>query len=246
MLRPARCGRILHESAVAWHRRIGVSFGLVFERFRRRFPRVCLHCLSATNVTLVGETLQEERPDGRRKQRYRRILTTPHPHSSGSHMSCPARRVSICWVYSCCRVYSCMFLSVILSLEQSFPCRVSCSLRFSNRSRGSAHLCRCRSVADAATGREVGDWWGQRLMLRGNREQPRPRCGWSKIDMLERPDRYESRRKRPFLLESSGSFGYDRGLRSDKWAIPVEGVRKEETSGTFLDRRRYGVCRTLL
>ena len=69
------------------------------------------------------------------------------------------------------------------------------------------------------TEREVGDSSGQGLLLRGNREQPRPGGGWSKIGTLERPGRHESRRKRPFSLESSGSFGYDRGLRSDKWEI---------------------------
>ncbi len=58
-------------------------------------------------------------------------------------------------------------------------------------------------------------------MVRGNREQPRPGGGWSKSGTVERPDRYESRRNRPFALELSGSFGYDRGLISDKWEIPV-------------------------
>ncbi len=36
--------------------------------------------------------------------------------------------------------------------------------------------------------------------------------------------RHESGRKRPLLLESSGSLGYDGGLRSDKCEIPVEGI----------------------
>lgn len=48
----------------------------------------------------------------------------------------------------------------------------------------------------------------------------RPVEGRTKISTLERPDRHESRRKRPFSPESSGSLGYDRGLRSDKWKNP--------------------------
>lgn len=36
--------------------------------------------------------------------------------------------------------------------------------------------------------------------MRGNREQPRPGGGWSKIGTVGRPDRQESRRKRPFRL----------------------------------------------
>ncbi|MEK6799202.1 MAG: EGF domain-containing protein [Planctomycetota bacterium] len=37
----------------------------------------------------------------------------------------------------------------------------------------------------------------------------------------KRSDRHQSRRKSPFSLESSSSFRYDRGLRSDKQRIPV-------------------------
>jgi hypothetical protein len=48
-------------------------------------------------------------------------------------------------------------------------------------------------------------------MLRGNRKQPRPWGGWSKIGTLERPDRDKSRRKRPFPLESSARSGYGGG-----------------------------------
>lgn len=65
---------------------------------------------------------------------------------------------------------------------------------------------------------------------RSRQEQPYPvigrvppNCsvkGQSKISTLERPDRHESRRKRPFSPESSGSLGYDRGLRYDKWKNP--------------------------
>ena len=43
-----------------------------------------------------------------------------------------------------------------------------CSQRSSSASSGSVCRRRWFSVADTATGREAGDWWGQRLMLRGN------------------------------------------------------------------------------
>jgi len=36
-------------------------------------------------------------------------------------------------------------------------------------------------------------------------------------------NRRDSRRQRSVSLNSSGSFGYARGLRYDKWGIPVEG-----------------------
>ncbi len=65
-------------------------------------------------------------------------------------------------------------------------------------------------------------------VLRRNREQPRPGGGWSKIGTLERPDTYESRRNRACALESRGSFGYDRGLISDKWEIPGNGLNQIE------------------
>ncbi len=39
---------------------------------------------------------------------------------------------------------------------------------------------------------------------------------------MEQPRRTESPRERAFLLESRGSFGYDRGLKSDNWEMPVD------------------------
>ena len=44
----------------------------------------------------------------------------------------------------------------------------------------------------------------------------------SKIGPLGRAERHKSRRRRPFSLESSGSLWYARGLRTDKWKIPVK------------------------
>jgi hypothetical protein len=44
-------------------------------------------------------------------------------------------------------------------------------------------------------------------MLRGSRERPRPRGGWSEIGTLEGPDRHESRRARPLSLDSVGRLG---------------------------------------
>jgi len=41
------------------------------------------------------------------------------------------------------------------------------------------------------------------------------------IGTLERPDRYGSQRNRSFAPESSGSFGYDRRLISEKREIPA-------------------------
>ncbi len=56
------------------------------------------------------------------------------------------------------------------------------------------------------------------------RKRGQNRCPWgirSRTDTWARPDRGESRHGRPFPLEFSGAYEYDRGLRSDKWAISV-------------------------
>ena len=61
-------------------------------------------------------------------------------------------------------------------------------------------------------------------MLRGERKQPRPVGGCSKIGTLERaaaPDpsctALEQWHTRGFSLQSSGSSGHGRGLRLDRW-----------------------------
>lgn len=57
---------------------------------------------------------------------------------------------------------------------------------------------------------------------RRNRNAAPNRGDRAKIVTMERSDGHETRRERPFSLELDGSRGYDDGLRSDKWEIPVK------------------------
>ncbi len=59
-----------------------------------------------------------------------------------------------------------------------------CSVRALSGFSASESRRRWRSVADAVTGREVRDSWGQRLMLRGKREQARPGGVRGEISLL--------------------------------------------------------------
>ena len=83
----------------------------------------------------------------------------------------------------------------------------SMARRFAATRRLPLSLGQRSSLDDAATGREVGDWWGHGLMPRGTAGGSSFRTCRSKIGTLERPDRHESRRGRPLSLASSRSFG---------------------------------------
>ena len=57
----------------------------------------------------------------------------------------------------------------------------------------------------------------KRLLLRGE-------CHKTVVPLAGAPE-LESRRARPFSLESSGSTKYDAGLSFDKWEISIESSR---------------------
>ena len=68
---------------------------------------------------------------------------------------------------------------------------------------------------DAETEREVGDWWGRKVILHGNRPESLRRRRQGGITPMDR----DSRRDRPIAVESGGLPGYDRGLRFRIWEI---------------------------
>ena len=101
---------------------------------------------------------------------------------------------------------------------------------FRLRSRGE---CRCsdRSAPPCfCTHWLPGLPWRQKLMLRGNREQPRPRSGCSKMGTIERPDRHESREARLFRLDRvirSGMIAARNLITGRNWP---EGTRNSHAS----------------
>lgn len=61
--------------------------------------------------------------------------------------------------------------------------------------------------------------------------------------MSWRADRHNSRRQRAFSNESGGSFGYNRGLRSDKWEMRAKGEAGHNVETAC--STRVVVCRAL-
>ena len=75
---------------------------------------------------------------------------------------------------------------------------------------------------DARDRRNVGDLWGHRLMLRGNGPESSSRRQQAQDCHDEAVRQARITAQEAASLESSGSFGYAHGLRSNKWEIPVQ------------------------
>ena len=127
-------------------------------------------------------------------------------------------------------------------------CHESCSPGSWSGFNSSVYRHRWCSVADAETGRQVGDLSEERLMLRRDPEKPwlrrRERPDWCLGVPRGRPGGQGQPPDRRFSLASGGSPGYDSDLRSDKWEIlakkasPNLGDRFLGASHVHLPRRR--------